>query len=190
MELDVPTYEPTSITAGETLKWTKDLGDYPASDYTLKYYFRGGGAGFDATANANGDTHEIEVAATTTAPLAAGTLYWQAWVEKDDEKYVVDAGQVEVKPGLAALAAAETHDGRSKAKVILDAIDDMVEGKATRDQQEYTIGNRMLKRIPIPDLILLREKYAQIYARERRTERLKQGAPFLKNIHMRFREPR
>jgi hypothetical protein len=186
----IPTFEPSVITIGETLAWTKALEDYPASEgWALTYYFRGAGVGFDATATADGDEFEISVPATTTANMTAGTYYWQAEVSLSGEKHIVDRGQTEVKAGLAAIDAATTHDGRSVAKTIIDAIDALMLGKATRDQAEYTIGNRSLKRTPVADLILLRERYAQIYAREQRAEKLRQGAPFLKNIYTRFTRP-
>jgi hypothetical protein len=185
-----PTFEPGIITAGETLKWTKSLVDYPASEgCALKYYFRGAGTGFDATAIADGDDYSITVPAATTAGMIAGTYTWQAEVSLSGEKFIVDSGEVTVKPGLAGVTTSTTHDGRSPAKKILDAIDAMILGKASRDQQEYTIGNRALKRIPIPDLLALRTRYAQIYARERRADALRQGAPYLKNIYVRFRRP-
>jgi hypothetical protein len=188
---NIQTFEPSTITAGETLQWTKELEDYPASEgWALKYYFRGVGAGFDVTATADGDAFSIIVSATTTATMTPGLYYWQSEVSLSGEKRIVDSGQVEVKAGLAAIATSATYDGRSNAKKILDAIDAMIAAKATKDQQEYTIGNRMLKRIPIPDLIALRTRYAQIYAREQRGEKLKQGAPFFKNVYTRFTRPR
>jgi hypothetical protein len=187
----IPTFEPTEIIAGETLNWTKSLPDYPAAEgWTLKYYFRGAGAGFDVTATADGDDFSVTVSATTTAAMTAGAYYWQAEISLSSEKHIVDSGQATVKPALAAVASNVVFDGRSRVKKTLDAIDAMLDGKATLDQQEYMIGNRSLKRIPIPDLIALRTHYAQMVSRERRAEKLSQGAPFLKSVHVRFRQPR
>lgn len=188
---NIPDYEPTEITIGETLEWTKSLADFPASDgWALNYYYRGAGTGFDATASADGDDYSISVPAATTAAMTAGRYYWHAEVSLSGEKHIVDSGQVTVKAALAGTNVETTFDGRTQAKKILDAIDAMIEGKASLDQQEYMIGNRSLKRIPIPDLIALRTRYAQIYAREQRAARLSQGAPFFKNILTRFVRPR
>lgn len=186
MHTDIPGYEPDEITAGETLEWTRDLDDFPASGWELKYYFRGAGAGFDATAAADGDTHAVTVPSSATANLAAGTYYWQAWAAQGDEKRLVASGQVAVKPSLAALTTATTFDGRSEVKKALDAIDAVLKNKATRDQQEYQIGNRMLRRIPVDQLISLRRYYAGLYAKEQR----RSGGFFLQNIETRFSEPR
>ncbi|MCA1567245.1 MAG: hypothetical protein LC803_16655 [Acidobacteria bacterium] len=187
MSIDnIPTYEPESFVAGESLKWTKKLADYnPADGWALTTHFRGVTAdGFDAAGVADGNQFLIAVPAATTAPLAAGTYYWQTWVEKDGEKYMIDSGQTEVRPGLAGLEG--TYDGRSQVKKILDAIDATIEGRATTDQHMYMIGNRQLMRIPVEQLLSVRTKYAQLYARELRAASLKEGAPFLKNIYTRF----
>jgi hypothetical protein len=187
----IPTFEPTEFTIGETLKWTKSLADYPASEgYALKFYFRGAGTGFDITATADGDDYSVTVPAATTAEMTAGKYNWQAEISLSGEKFIVDSGEVTVKPSLAAINASVTFDGRTTARKILDAIDALLQGKASLDQQEYMIGNRSLKRIPIPDLISLRTHYAQIVSRERRDDKRKQGASFLKSVHVRFKQPR
>lgn len=177
----IPDHEPARFVAGATLKWTKSLADYSAADgWQLDYYFRSAaGAGFDATAAADGSTWAVTVPAATTAPLAAGDLTWQAWVSKAGEKYIVDDGACAVEASLATASTATAVDTRSRAKRILDAIDAMIEGKASLDQQEYTIdtgaGSRSLGRIPIPDLIELRATYAQIYNRELRKAGRRRG---------------
>jgi hypothetical protein len=189
---EIPTFEPTEIVTGETLKWTKSLEDYPASEgYTLKYYVRGAGAGFDVTATADGDDFSVTVSATTTAGLAAGDYYWQAEVSLSGEKFIVDSGEVQVKAGLGTTLTSATDDARSNAKKIIDAIDAyFAGGQAAKAVSEYTIGNRQMRFISDTEKIKLRESYAQIYAREQRAKALGQGASYLKTIHVRFREPR
>lgn len=188
-----PDHEPTRFTAGETLEWTKALAEFSAADgWQLDYYFRSnGGGGFDVTASADGSSWRAVVAAATTQPLAAGDVSWQAWVSKAGAKYLVDEGTARVLASLAAVTAPSAVDTRSRAKRILDAIDAMIEGKATLDQQEYTIdtgaGSRSLKRIPIPDLIALRETYARLYNRELRKEGRRRGGPVFKKIRATFK---
>jgi hypothetical protein len=61
-------YEPEKLTSGVTWKWKKIVSDYPASEWTLTYYLRKDGAtttSFNATAD--GDTHLVTVAASSTA---------------------------------------------------------------------------------------------------------------------------
>ena len=188
--MSVPTFEPHAIIVGETLAWSKSLLDYKASDgWALTYNFRGAGAGFDVAATADGDSFQIIVAATTTGTMAQGVYYWQAWVTRGSEKYLVAEGQAPVRHSLASIATSDVVDDRSQIKKILDAIDALIAGRLIDDVDQYMIGTRQLKHIPVEQLISLRTKYAQLYAQERRRDALKDGAPYFKNIYTRFQRP-
>ncbi len=55
MAATIPTKEPLTIRAGDTIKWTKSLDDYKASDgWTLSYSFRGTGGTIDITSTTEG----------------------------------------------------------------------------------------------------------------------------------------
>jgi hypothetical protein len=47
---------------------------------------------------------------------------------------------------------------------VLDAIEAVIENRATLDQQEYTIGSRHLKRMTAAELIEFRDKYRGLVA--------------------------
>ncbi len=182
-------YEPREFAVGETLAWSKSLADYPASDgWALDYYFRGP-TKFDvsATAETGEDNFSVTVAASVTARCSPGTYSWQAWVSKVDEKYLVASGTAKAIPGLQLVDG--NFDGRTDAKKILDAIDALVAGKASLDQQEYMIGaggaQRQLKRIPIPDLLQLRTHYARIV----RAENSRRANKGFQTIRIGFRQP-
>jgi hypothetical protein len=189
---EIQTCEPLEFVAGETVQFEKSFDDYLSSDgWSLNYYFRGAGS-LDQTAEAQADgSFLVTLSSEKTAELAPGTYFWQGWVELDGEKHMIASGQVEVAQGLAGDLGA--YDGRSPAKKILDAIDAMVAGKATRDQQEYTIAggssSRTLKRIPIPELMELRKTYARKVAQERRRARVKRGGTLFQSVKVRFDEP-
>ncbi len=184
----LPFIEPEQLVAGETGQWKRRWPDFSAAaGWALNYYFRGPGAALDVTAAANGADFVVTVTSTQSAGLTAGVYFWQAWVVLGSVKHLVGEGQITIKQGFAATA--DPFDGRSPVKKILDAIDALVLGKATLDQQEYTIGTRSLKRIPVAELLALRTQYAQLYAREQRAARLRAGGPFFKNIYTRFTDP-
>lgn len=194
---NIPAYEPREIVIGSTLKWTRDLRDHPASEYSVTYYFRGAGKGFDAAAvpdEVDADLHSVTVSAATTAEMTPGNYFWQAVAEKGGEKFVVAVGEAKAVAGLAAVAVGTAVDQRSRAKKTLDAIDALLAGKATLDQQQYEIsgggGSRMLSRIPISELLKLRDTYARIVARERRRERVKRGGTAFSSLKVRFTKPR
>lgn len=174
---------------GESLSWEKSFTDHkPADGWSLEYVFRGSGAGFDLTATDGGaGKFVLSASSDQTTQLAPGTVYFQAFVRRGSERILVDSGSASV---IAGLAAQTNVDGRTQIKRTLDAIDALIEGKASLDQLEYTIGDRQLRRYSMTELIVLREKYAQLYARELRAARIKRGGTFLKNYHIRFNQPK
>lgn len=168
MTAPVPTTEPSELRAGVTWQWTRELPDYPASAWTLKYWFKktgATGANLSLTATASGDTHSVSVVAATTAAYTAGDYTWVAIVTAGAESHEVDHGTFKLLPRYDAAA---NLDDREHARIVLDAIEAVIEGRATKDQQEYSIGSRMLKRTPIKDLLELRDKYrAEVFALDR-----------------------
>ena len=90
MAADIPTKEPLTIRAGNTIQWTKSIDDYKASDgWTLSYSFRGTGGTIDITSSADGDDHAISIAATTTTAYTAGFHDVIGYVEKGSDRYTV-----------------------------------------------------------------------------------------------------
>lgn len=167
MTAPVPTNEPQQLRAGMTWVWTKSIPDYPAQTWTLTYWFKqlaASGAKFSIVASASGADHSVAVAAATTASYTAGEYSWAAVASSGDEAYEVDKGTLTILPRYNADAAL---DDRSHARKVLAAIEAVIEGRASKDQEEYTIANRSLKRTPIADLMSLRDKYrAEVYAEE------------------------
>jgi hypothetical protein len=182
------TIEPKSFLQGETLEWTRDFADFPASGgWTLTYYFRGEGKGFDAVGVADGDAFVMTVPSATTLDMSVTDYSWQAIAVKDGKKFLADSGFSEVKKGFADSLPATSLDVRSENEKTLAAIRAMIAGKATHDQQEYTIGNRQLKRIPIPDLIMLENRYEQKVRREKEAARLKKGGKMFQQVLVRMK---
>ena len=154
---DIATLEPTEVTAGDTWQWQKSLADYPAGTWTLKYYFRGRVGDFEATAAASGLDHLVTIAKATTAGYKAGEYQWISVVNDATTRYTVERGLVLVKPDPSKTGAG--FETRGHARIVLDAIEAVLESRATKDQEEYTIGSRSLKRTPLADLMKLRDRY-------------------------------
>jgi hypothetical protein len=175
---ELPTSVP-EITIGTTLEWEKDFEDFPADEWTVTYYFRGAGPGFDVVGTADDTTHVFTVDAETTADLVAGRYDYQAIAVQDAEKHLVDEGTRVVNASLADLEAQDSYDPRSKNQQILDAIDSLMQGKAAVDQQKYLIATgvpgfssqKEAERIDPIALLALRKYYAQLVASERRNKK-------------------
>jgi hypothetical protein len=187
---DLPNYFPSEIQIGETLEFELDLPDFPADEWTVTFYVRGAGAGFDVAGTADGTIHQFAVAASVTATLTAGNYYFQALAVKGSEKHLVSEGPTLAKVSLAALTTATTYDPRSQAKKIVDAIDTLLAGgKISNDQKRYKIGgigaDRELERLSMEELLAARKFYGQIVSAENRKKR---KTPF-KTIGVQFEDP-
>jgi hypothetical protein len=171
-----PETEPSQIIAGDRAAWKRtDLGtDYPIATYSLKYSARledSGSTEIEITATESGSDYIIEVGQSTTAAYTAGVYHWQAYITRtsDSERVTVDSGTWEV----IANRDAATSDPRNHVKKVLDAIESVIEGRASKDQEAYSIQGRSLSRTPIAELVALRDKYRAEWVREQRAERIK-----------------
>jgi len=149
---------PEQITAGVTLDFAVTLTAYPAPDWSLQILLRGPQA-IDLTSTPDGTQHRFTVAAAVTADWPAGEYWFSLRATQGAEVQLVDEGQITIKPDLAQIAG--TYDGRSHVERVLTAIEAVIEGRATIDQQSYQINNRSLSRTPIADLLMLRTKYRE-----------------------------
>jgi hypothetical protein len=156
MSAPIPTIEPSTITMGSTVKWTKSLPDYPVGTWTLKYRFRGAADIAAVTATTNGSDFLVTLTAVATALYTAGSYWWYSWVESGSERYDIGSGSFTVKANPAT--ATGTYDGRTQVQLMIAAIEAMLLGVAAREEQEYEIsapgGNgRRLAICPREDLI-------------------------------------
>lgn len=176
MTAPIPSTEPTELRAGDTWKWTRTLADYPASAWTLKYRFKNASGGFEIVASASGNDYSISVAATTTTGYAAGAYTWTAWVEGgSSEKYTVDAGVCTLKADYRANSAGSALDDRTHARIVLDAIEAVLQNRASLDQQEYEIAGRRLVRMKIGELLKLRQTYLAEVRAQALAEQIQNG---------------
>jgi len=169
---DIPTIEPRTFARGDTVSWTKTLSDYPASTYTLTYEFRGATTK-TVTASASGDDHAVTITAAQSLTWNEGDYWWAAYATTGAERYEVVTGTLTVTKNFAATDA--VADQRSHAKKVLDAIEATIEGRASRDQQAYTIAGRSLALTPIESLLKLKQEYRAEYAKEVADEKQKRG---------------
>lgn len=144
--MHTPTTEPAVIFTGDTWAWTRELADYPASaGWVLKYVLINSTGRINITAGADGDIHEVSVAAATTAGYTVGAYTWHAFVELAAERYTVGQGSVTVRAGYATGSGGA--DARTQAETALqDAITALATYTASRGMvNEYSIGGRTMK---------------------------------------------
>lgn len=174
--------EPLEIAAGDTIIWTRNLSDYPASDgWVLSYALRGP-AVVDVVSTADGNSHLVTIQPADIS--IAGTYVIQGYVQKDGERHTVYSGRIKVTPDLVAAAAG--YDGRSHAQKVIDAIEAVIEGRASRDQQEMQIDGERLVRTPFDELVRIRNRYRHELASEIDREKRKQGRRVSRSVKFRI----
>lgn len=177
---DLKSYEPDEVTAGDRWAWKKSVSGYPAGDgWVLKYFFTNASANFSIEAAADGEDYLIE---HTPVSPTAGFYSWVATVSKDDNRFTVGNGTITVRPDPAGVNV----DLRSYARKVVDAIEAVIQKRASKDQENYSIDGRSLGRTPIADLLLLRDRFLKELATEKTKTRLAQGRPSRRNIRVRF----
>lgn len=176
MAAEIPTVEPTEVVAGNTIKWLiPEDDDYPIADsWVLSYAFVNKNHTFEVTCSDNGDQqHLASIDAATSAAIPAGNYKWQSYITKATERYPVDTGSLTIKENFAALDGG--FDTRSHWQTVLDNVEAVIQGRATRDQSSYTVNGRQLSRTPMADLIKLYNKAKTQVAGEMREEALRKG---------------
>jgi hypothetical protein len=181
---------PALIYAGDTVKWTEPATpDYSSTAGWVASFNLRHATGNDALTVAgvsNGaGGWDFTLSTTQTAQLHVNGHWWQITVTKAGERFTLGTGTLDVVANIPA--AGNTYDGRTQAQIDLAAVQAamraIVSGGAT---QEYTIGNRSLKKMPMSELIALETKLKADVAREARADRLAKGMNSGRSVFVRF----
>jgi len=186
-----PTQEPDTIVVGDRLLWRRDdlANTYSPSSFALTYEFHedsggGGSHKFAITATEADDTYYVEVASATTASYADGDFIWNAFITRssDAQRIRVDTGRTTVVKNLANTNA----DLRSHAKKVLDAIQAVLENRASVDQSSFSIAGRSLSRMSVDELLTFRDRYKVEYLQEIKEARIKNKQRSGNTIEVKF----
>lgn len=173
---------PAQFVAGTTFKRSASPPCYRAEDgWALSAALRGPSA-IDLTASVDAGVHLFLAGADATAEWGPGRYSYTVRAEKDGEVFEVESGAMEIRPDIAGQSAGV--DGRTQAERTLEAIEAVIESRASLDQERYRINNRELYRTPIADLLLLRDKFRAEVQRERL--RARGGAEFGRSVKVRL----
>ena len=178
-----PTQEPDRLITGDRFAWQRPdlVSDYPLADYTMTYHFSedSGGGGthhFTLSSTEVDDNYYFEKPSSETDNLKAGDWKWQLYAIRtsDSERITIDYGITKF-----VLGELDTNeDLRTHAKKVLDAIEAVIEGRATIDQSSFSLGGRSLSRMSIDELMTFRDRYHAEYLKEVKLARIrnKQGS--------------
>jgi len=171
-----PRIEPAVIRAKSSLRWTRTIDaildggnvivSAIASDgYSAVYELRNASGLITITTTGSGREYTVSMTAAQTELFPGGDYQWELYLVKSDDRWLIDTGSVKV------IGFSENgSDLRSNIKKTLDAIDAVIEGRASRDVQEYTIqtgtGSRSLKHMTVDELMKFRSHYAALFRQE------------------------
>jgi len=178
-----PVQEPDRLVTGDRFAWQRPdlVSDYPLADYTMTYHFSqdSGGGGthhFTLSSTEADDNYYFEKPSSETTNLTAGDWEWQLYAIRTS-----DSERVTLDYGITKFAIGEldtNNDLRSHAKKVLDAIEAVIEGRATIDQSSFSLGGRSLSRLSVDELMTFRDRYHAEYLKEVKLARIrnKQGS--------------
>lgn len=163
--VDTLTKVPGSMFAGDRLAFEKDFDDYPATTFTVTYYFLAGGKKQLIEGTADGSTHVFEAIATDTATWVPGRYAFHARAtDGAGDIATIDSGWLVVLPDPSV----ESSDMRSHARKVVDACEAIIERRANNNQIDlinYSLGVVNASR-DIAMVISLRDRYLPIVDRE------------------------
>lgn len=149
--METPTTEPTTIRAGDTVTWERELEDYSATDgWALKYrLLYASGTAVAIASTGSGTLHTVSLTSADTDGFVAGDATLVGYVEKGSgaslERRTVFSAVIEI---LADLIAATTHDGRTDNQIALEAARAALKTYMENGQAhvaEYDIAGRRMK---------------------------------------------
>jgi len=173
--------EMTHLFSGDSIYFTESLSHY--ATWSISYRLVGPQAiSLVATEEPSG-IFTVSVSSSISAGYLPGLYSWSAIASLGTERVTLATGKLTVLPNPAAAAAG---DQRSHARKVLEAIEAVLERRATEDHLSYTIAGRSLSKIPHAELFDLRQKYRALVIAEERAERLAQGRSSSATIKVRL----
>lgn len=154
MAIAPKTFEPQTLAAGDTISFLKALADYRVDAGWALEYELSGPVNYEFTSTANGNSHQLTVAAAVTAAWLPGEYELSGFAVNagTDERVQIYKAQLVVTPNVAAgQVAAKSH-----AQKMIELIEPVMLGKAQHDILESDIEGARIKRLAPKDL---REEY-------------------------------
>lgn len=154
---------PSRVTSGDSvsLALVEFSNQYPPADYALTVVIaRGTGA---PVSTSLADTAGVHTGTINFAGIAAGMCSYviRAVRKADNAVASLETGSVTIDPDIT------TQDPRSHAEKVLEAIEALIEGRATKDVSSYSIAGRSLTRLSPKELVEWRSFYKNEVARKR-----------------------
>lgn len=177
---------PSAIVAGDSLLFVLSLADYPADQsWVVTYTFRkklGSDVTFASTPS--GSSHLFDIDSGTTSGWTPGSYKGFARAVGTTATETFWEGWLTILPDLTQQS--DNYDTRSHAQKCLDAINSVLEGKASRDVLASTIAGQSISRMSFDELLRAKSYYESVVAQEMAQIDADNGKATGKNILIRF----
>ena len=176
---------PDEITAGDAVAWRFYSVYFPADDgWAVSYALVNAAGQLTIDAGADGQSHLVDLAAADTLAWPPGEYRWQSYAAKGAERYTLDDGAITIKANFAAQTTG--YDARPHNYIVRDALQAVIENRATEAQSSMSIAGRTISEMSHNELIeALKEVERRIMIYERK-QRRKRGQPSGSTIKARF----
>ena len=147
---------PDSFSAGSTVEYVKTVPDYPAGAWSLKLILAGKST-LTVNATAEGSSFNVTITPAQSAGLCAGVYQY---VERATDGTIVKdlgRGTVTVTPNLETAGDGDLQTWEEKTLAVIEA---KLAGRVDSSIDEYVIGSRQVRYIPLDDLLKWRDKLA------------------------------
>lgn len=171
MPITTSTSVPGRFRAGDTVKWTESLTEYPATNWELTYIFTKEGCDpVESTATASGSDHAATLTAADSGEFSAGRWNWFARVSDQDE------GTLTVKDGTVTVLPDPTASGeQSFAQKALQMVEKSLTDDLPTAQESFNVAGVDITTMSLSERYQLRDKLKAEVARERNHNRVLRG---------------
>ena len=186
-----PTNVPETLTVGDRWAWKREdiATDYAPASFTLTYSFRllsSAATEIALTSSVISETtsaYVIEVPSATTVGYTKGDYSYQEYITNgSSQRIVVSTGYLTVTPNLDA----DSADPRSHARIVFDALEAMLENRASIDQSSMSVAGRSLSRMTPEEIRDWYEYYRHKVNLEVKKDRISKGLATGSLIKARF----
>ncbi len=158
---------PRTFTAGDVLSWAFSLPEYSADDgWSAEVRIAGPANNLVVPTVGTGTEYTAEITQAVTDQLNAERAEVFVIVTDGSQKITCYRQAITVRPDPRG----DSYDPRTHEAKTLDAIQALLEKKATKDQQTLTHDGQSLARYTFDQLISLEKLYRRRVAKQRRLE--------------------
>lgn len=161
----IPSVVPSEFRAGDTVRFTRQFGDYPVADSWAAKLTISGASKASVDGTTSGSEFLFTLTAVLTAQLQPGTYTYAITVTLAGARYTVEEGVLAVRPDVQASTAGSLQSHDEKVLALLEA---ELEARAASDHTEYQVDGRSLKRESIETLTAWANKVRGRIARRKR----------------------